>query len=326
MNILCTAVMFRAGLLQSATSLVREVCRRTRSCDNNMFTLGCYINSALGMDLFSHTGDPTQYGRLLVFAGSDVSWNMATSTSTTGLCLGFWQDLARSHQLLQYQQAMPQSAIEAEVVATEYAPRVQPPRVRGVPRHRRRRGEAFGAWSARWAGRAGWAPRRCPPSVCKARWLGAWPSWPSLHSDTLHLGHVYESRAFMLERAVCRCAWAAVAAPRSDLRMASLSAMAFSVTMLRLWRAEPCARGERSHRAACTARPPLRRAWLFKVTPCSTCSLVVDQGRGPSRRLNSAPHGSEVSIGGDGGAPHGIKRHLTPGRGVSGSASTWDSR
>lgn len=96
MNILYAARVDRLDLLQSVTALAREVSRWNRTCDKQLFRLGCYINSRLKVNLISHLGDPVNQYRPWLF--SDLRFAGGTrSPHTLRDCS--WPGSALEHSL-----------------------------------------------------------------------------------------------------------------------------------------------------------------------------------------------------------------------------------
>lgn len=87
----------------------------------------CYINSSIDLNLISHVGDSIDQCKLLLFMGSDFAGDTQSSKSTTGLCLALVgpRTFAPIEATSKGQSAVSHSSTEAEIIAMEYAVRVE---------------------------------------------------------------------------------------------------------------------------------------------------------------------------------------------------------
>ena len=127
MKVLYAARMCRYDLLYAVSSLAREVSKWTRACDKRLWRLICYINSTIDLVLVSVVGDPLSECRMLMFCDSDFAGDRRTSKSTSGLYLALVgpHTFAPIGAISKAQSAVSHSSTQSEIVALEYALRVE---------------------------------------------------------------------------------------------------------------------------------------------------------------------------------------------------------
>ena len=127
MKILYAARMYRFDLLHSVNALARDVTRWCRACDKKLHRLISYIHHTKHYVLEGGVGDTLKDCAIMLFTDADFAGNLRDSKSTTGIFMAMVgpNTFFPLGAISKTQSAVSHSSTEAEVIALDYAIRVE---------------------------------------------------------------------------------------------------------------------------------------------------------------------------------------------------------